>query len=315
MALEPTSAQFVEELAAAGEPPLHELTPAIARMGDMVAAGLTGRGPEVGSVRNLKLDGKDGQFRVRVLTPADEPRAVIVYFHGGGWVLGDIDLQYDYVGRDLANRTAATVVLVNYRKAPEHRFPTAIEDSYAALEWVSQNLHDLAPQGGPLIVAGDSAGGSIAAVMTQWARDKAGPSIDYQVLIYPVTDSDLNRPSYTDPANHLLIDREAMRWFWEHYLPDEAQRSHPDASPLRAANLTELPPALVYVAEYDPLHDEGIAYADALRDAGVKVELDVARGQMHGFFQMANIFPGYDDGIELVSRSITTFIDGCERKA
>lgn len=315
MPLEPTSAQFVEELAAAGDPPLHESTPAIARLGDMVVAGLTGRGPAVGSVRNLKLDGKDGQFRLRVLKPAGESRGVIVYFHGGGWVLGDIDLQYDYVGRDLANRTQSTVVLVNYRKAPEHRFPTAIEDSYTALTWVSENLHDLARSGGPLIVAGDSAGGNIAAVMTQWARDKAGPGIDYQVLIYPVTDYDVDRPSYLKQENHLLVDRDAMRWFWELYIPDEADRIKPDASPLRATTLADLPPALVYTAEFDPLHDEGVAYAEALLAAGVKVEVEEASGEMHGFFQMANIFPGYDDGIALVARHINTFIDGFEGQA
>ncbi|WP_116198593.1 alpha/beta hydrolase [Amycolatopsis circi] len=311
MPLEPKSAQFVEALAAAGDPPLHESTPAIARMGDMVAAGLTGRGPEVGSVRNLKLDGKNGRFRVRVLAPAGPSRGVVVYFHGGGWVLGDIDLQYDFVGRDLVNRTRCTVVLVNYRKAPEHPFPTALEDSYAALTWVSESLH----KQGPLIVAGDSAGGNIAAVLTRWARDNGGPKIDGQVLVYPVTDCDLDRPSCLDPANQLLIGREAMRWFWDHYLPDEASRSAPDASPLRAANLAGLPSALVYTAEYDPLHDEGVAYAAALRAAGVDVTSEEAAGEMHGFFQMANIFPGYDDGIELVSRYISTFADSFGRQA
>jgi acetyl esterase len=311
MPLEPTSAQFVEELAAAGDPPLHETTPAIARMGDMIAAGLTGRGPDVGSVDNRKLDGENGQFRVRILRPVDPSRGVIVYYHGGGWVLGDIDLQYDFVGRDLANRTQCTVVLVNYRKAPEHRFPTAIEDSYTALTWVADEVHT----NGPLIVAGDSAGGAIAAVMTQRARDTDGPRIDYQVLIYPVTDCDLERPSYLDPANHLLIDRDAMQWFWDHYLPDAEARTCPEASPLRATSLAGLPPALVYTAEYDPLHDEGLAYAAALTAAGVEVSHEEAVGQMHGFFQMANIFPGYDDGIALVSRHITTFIDDFDRKA
>ena len=318
MPLELTSAQFIEELAAAGDPPLHESTPAIARLGDMVAAGMTGRGPEVGSVRNLKLDGVGGRFRVRVLTPAATPRGVIVYFHGGGWVLGDIDLQYDYVGRDLANRTQTTVVLVNYRKAPEHRFPTAIEDSETALRWVADNFAELAPEGGPLVVAGDSAGGNIAAVLTQRSLRNAGPKIDYQVLIYPVTDCDLDRPSYLDPANHLLVDRDSIRWFWDHYLPDVHRRTDPDASPLRATSLEGLPPALVYTAEYDPLHDEGVAYPEALRDAGVEVTLEIATGEMHGFFQMANILPGYETGVALVSRYTNAFIDaftdGTERQ-
>lgn len=313
MPLEPVSEAFVAEVAASGEPPLHEVTPAVARLSDMIAAGMTGQGPQVGAVQNLTIDGPDGRFRIRVLTPETTPEAIIVYFHGGGWVLGDIDLQYDYVGRDLANRTASTVVLVNYRKAPEHPFPTALDDSYAALSWVAAKAADLAPAGAPLIVAGDSAGGNIAAVLARRARDEAGPAIDFQVLVYPVTDCDLDRPSYHAPENHLLVDRNAMAWFWEHYLGDESARTHPDASPIRAENLAGLPPALVYVAEYDPLHDEGVAYAEALSAAGVEVSLETAVGQMHGFFQMANIFPGYEDGIRLVSERITSFISSIER--
>lgn len=313
MPLEPVSEAFVAELAAAGEPPPHELTPAVARLGDMVAAGLTGPGPEVGSVRNLTLDGVGGRFRVRVLTPTGTPQAIIVYFHGGGWVIGDIDLQYDYVARDLANRTRSTVVLVNYRKAPEHPFPTALEDSYAALNWVAEHATELAPAAAPVVVAGDSAGGNIATVTARWGRDQGGPAIDYQVLVYPVTDCDLDRASYHDPHNQLLVDREAMAWFWGHYLPDASCRTDPDASPIRAESLAGLPPALVYVAEYDPLHDEGIAYAEALAAAGVDVELETARGQMHGYFQMANILPGYDDGIRLVSERITSFLSSIER--
>jgi len=308
MPLEPVSEAFVAELAAAGEPPLHELTPAVARLSDMVAAGMTGRGPEVGSVRNLRLDRASGRFRVRVLTPAVTPRAIIVYFHGGGWVLGDIDLQYDHVGRDLANLTGSTVVLVNYRKAPEHPFPTALEDSYTALCWVADHAAELAPDPVPLVVAGDSAGGNIATVVARWARDRSGPAIDYQVLVYPVTDCDLDRPSYLAPGNQLLVDRAAMAWFWSHYLPSESERTHPDASPLRSENLAGLPPALVYVAEHDPLHDEGVAYAEALSAAGVAVSLETAHGQLHGYFQMANILPGYDDGIRLVAERITSFI-------
>ncbi len=312
MPLEPTSAAFLADLAAAGDPPLHETTPTLARLGDLIASGLTGRGPAVGAVRNLHLptsDGSGGAFRVRVLQPEGESRGIVVYFHGGGWVLGDIDLQYDYVGRDLAVRTRTTVVLVNYRKAPEHPFPAALEDSWAALSWVARNAAELAPAGAPLIVAGDSAGGTIATVMARWARDRGGPAIALQVLVYPVTDSDLDRPSYLAADNQLLVGREDMRWFWDHYLPDEAARSHPDAAPLRATRLAGLPPALVYVAEHDPLHDEGVAYAEALSAAGVPTTLEEAAGEMHGFFQMANVLPGYDAGIRLVGEHIDQFID------
>lgn len=314
MPLDPSSRAFLTGLAEAGGPAIHESTPAIARMGDMIAAGLSGPGPEVGSVQNVKLDGKGGTFRTRVLKPADTPQAIIVYFHGGGWVLGDIDLQYDHVGRHLANETRSTVVLVNYRKAPEHPFPTAIEDSYTALCWVADHAAQLAPDGVPLIVAGDSAGGNIAAVMTQWARDKAGPRIDHQVLIYPVTDCAMDTESYRAPENQLMLDRDSMSWFWGHYLPDEAARTSPDASPLRAASLADLPPALVYVAEYDPLHDEGVAYAHALRASGVPVTLREAEGQMHAFFQMATLLPGYDEGMQLVAAHLNAFISSVHSK-
>ncbi|WP_067862756.1 alpha/beta hydrolase [Nocardia shimofusensis] len=305
MPLEPVTQALLAQLAEPRTPPIHEGTPAMARMSGPIFAGLSGRGPEVAAVRNTKLAGADGElFRVRVLEPQGPPQSVIVYFHGGGWVIGDIDLQYDHLGRHLVNLTDSTVVLVNYRKAPEHRFPTALEDSWVGLQWAA----DLAGPDIPLIVAGDSAGGNIAAVMTRWARDRGGPRIDYQVLVYPVTDADFDRPSYLDPQNQLLLGRDTMIWFWDHYLPDHVARRHPDASPLRAPDLAGLPPALVYVAEYDPLHDEGVAYARALDAAGVPVALEEAAGQMHGYFQMANILPGYATGMELVAARIRTFI-------
>ncbi|MER5387705.1 alpha/beta hydrolase [Saccharopolyspora sp. NPDC002686] len=277
-------------------------------MSGPILAGMSGPGPAVASVQNIKLEGAGGQFRTRVLTPEGTPKAIIVYFHGGGWVLGDIDLQYDHLGRQLANMTQSTVVLVNYRKAPEHPFPTAIEDGYVGLTWTDEHAAELAPEGAPLIVAGDSAGGNISAVMTLWARDKQGPKIDYQVLVYPVTDCDLNTASYLAPENQLLLSRDTMVWFWDHYIPDEQARENPDASPLRAASHAGLPPALVYVAECDPLHDEGVAYAKALEAAGVPVALEEAKGQMHAYFQMAKILPGYDEGVQLVAEHINEFI-------
>lgn len=305
MPLEPVSLALLMQLAEPRNPPMHEGTPAIARMSGPIFAGMSGRGPDVGAVRNTKLTTLDGDsIRVRVLEPAGPPRSVIVYFHGGGWVIGDIDLQYDHVARHLVNLTDSTVVLVNYRKAPEHPFPAALEDSWLGLTWAA----DLASADVPLIVAGDSAGGNIATVLARWARDRGGPRIAYQALIYPVTDVDFDRPSYVDPQNQLLLGRDTMLWFWNHYLPDPRARQQPDAAPLRA-DLSGLPPALVYVAELDPLHDEGVAYARALEAAGVPVALAEAEGQMHGFFQMAAILPGYTTGIELVAEHIRTFCD------
>lgn len=310
MPLEPVTQALLAQLAETRDPPMHEGTPAMARMAGPIFAGMSGRGPEVAAVHNRKLEGRDGgKFRVRVLVPEGESRSVIVYFHGGGWVIGDIDLQYDHLGRHLANLTDSTVVLVNYRKAPEHRFPTALQDSWIGLCWAAAHSAEFAAPGAPLIVAGDSAGGNIAAVMARWARDRQGPRIDYQALVYPVTDCDFDRPSYVAPENQLMLSRDTMIWFWGHYLPDAGARAHPDASPLRASSLAGLAPALVYVAEYDPLHDEGVAYAAALAEAGVSVTLEEAAGQMHGYFQMANILPGYHTGIALVANHIGAFID------
>ncbi|MGV0812498.1 alpha/beta hydrolase [Mycolicibacterium boenickei] len=318
MPLEPVTQALLAQLAETRDPPIHEGTPAMARMAGPIFAGMSGRGPEVAAVHNLKLGGEDGgTFRVRVLVPDGESRSVIVYFHGGGWVIGDIDLQYDHVARHLANLTASTVVLVNYRKAPEYPFPTALKDSWVGLCWAAAHSAEFAPADVPLIVAGDSAGGNIAAVMARWARDRKGPRIDYQALIYPVTDCDFDRPSYVAPENQLMLSRDTMIWFWGHYLPDAAARTDADASPLRAPSLAGLPPALVYVAEYDPLHDEGVAYATSLAEAGVSVTLEEAAGQMHGYFQMANILPGYQTGISLVANHIGSFVDAyrADRKA
>lgn len=307
MPLDTASRDLMEQLEAAGMPPVSELTPAILRLGDMILAGYSGAGPEVGSVTNLRLTGTDGgTFRVRVLRPIDAARATIVYFHGGGWVLGDIDLQYDHMARDLVNAAQVNVVLVNYRKAPEHPFPVPVEDAWTAVTWVAAHAAEIGVAGVPLVVAGDSAGGNIAAVIARRARDEGGPHIDRQLLIYPVTDTDMDTDSYLAAENQLFLDRDTMIWFWNQYLPDEDARSHPDASPIHAASFAGLPPALVYVAAYDPLHDDGVAYARALSDAGVPVRLEVAETQMHGFIQMAGLIPGYAEGIRVLTDYLTT---------
>jgi acetyl esterase len=311
MPLDDASVAFVTALAADPPPPFEVRTAGMARLSDAVLAGLSGPGPEVGEVRNHKIDTADGdRIRIRTLKPEGDSKGVLVYFHGGGWVIGDIDYQYDHVGRDLVLATDCTVVLVNYRKAPEHPFPAAVDDSYAGLVWAGEHRAELAFEGAPLIVAGDSAGGNISAVMAQWARDRGGPQVDLQVLIYPVTDCDLTTASCLAPENQLLLSTEYMAWFWKHYLPDEEARKDPSASPLRAKNLENLPPALVYVAPYDPLHDEGVAYAEAMRKAGVEVTLDEAPGQMHAYFQMAGILPGYDIGVRRVADYINEFTAG-----
>jgi acetyl esterase len=264
-------------------------------------------GPDLAAVRDTRVRASGGFVPVRVLVPTDQPRGVIVYYHGGGWVIGGL-ADYDRLGRLLAQRTGCAVLLVDYRLAPEYRFPTAVDDSWAALLWADEHRAELAspalPSTGPLIVAGDSAGGNLSAVMAMRARAAGGPAIALQVLVYPVTDSDLGSTSYRDPANQLMLSRDSMVWFWDHYAPDPESRLHPDAAPLRSANFADLPPAVILTAEHDVLRDEGELYATRLLKAGVPVRHQRFAGQMHGFFTMTGVLPGAGAALDYVAAAI-----------
>jgi acetyl esterase len=301
MAIDEATAALLAAYAESGAPPLHEQTPQEGREAMAAMGALSGSGPEVATVYDEQVATEDGeQFTVRVLVPAGDIRALVVYFHGGGWVIGNLD-SHDHVVRVLANRLQAAIVNVDYRLAPEHRFPAAVDDSWAALLWASERMTEIAGGLVPLVVMGDSAGGNLAAVVARRARDVGGPRLASQVLVYPVTDSDLDTPSCLDPENQLLLTRESMIWFWDHYAPDHADRRHPDASPLRAADLSGLPPAIVVTAEHDPLRDEGEAYAEKLALAGVPVVQRRFAGQMHAFFTMVGVLPGSAEGIDYVT--------------
>lgn len=304
MALDAATAGFLTQMAQSGAKPLNEMTPDEARGLGAMLRDLYGPGPAVASVHDETVATADGgSFGVRVLTPEGTPRAVIVYYHGGGWVIGNIE-ESDTLGRTLAVRTNAVVVLVDYRLAPEHRYPAAADDAWTAVAWTADRVADLAGSTVPLIVLGDSAGGNLAAVVAQRAHAEGGPDIALQVLVYPVTDADVDTASYVDPANQLLLSRDSMIWFWDHYAPDAGSRAHVDASPLQAADLAGLPPAVVLTAEHDPLRDEGEAYAAKLRAAGVPVEHRRFDGQMHGFFTMVNVLPGSAAGIDYAVEQI-----------
>jgi acetyl esterase len=301
MAIDEATAGMLAALAESGAPPLHELTPQEGREAMALLGALGGPGPEVASVYDEQVSAADGgQFTVRVLLPAGDIRALVVYYHGGGWVLGNLD-THDHVVRVLANRLQAAVVNVDYRLAPEHRFPTAANDSWAALLWANDRMSEIAGGLVPLVVMGDSAGGNLAAVVARRARDAGGPQVASQVLVYPVTDADLSTSSYLDPENQLLLTRESMIWFWDHYAPEVAARLHPDASPLQAADLGGLAPAIVLTAEHDPLRAEGEAYAEKLAFAGVPVVQRRFAGQMHAFFTMVGVLPGSAEAIDYVT--------------
>ena len=309
MALDVATATFYEEMIKGSDPDakaMHEGTPEEARAYRAELAALNGPAPRMARVEDHTIEQPDGSFQVRVLVPLEPAAGVIVYYHGGGWVVGSID-ESETLGRKLAERTSCAVVLVDYRLAPEHRYPVAVDDSYAALEWAAEHMNEIAGGEVPLIVAGDSAGGNLSAVMSLRARDRNGPNIAMQVLIYPVTDANFDRPSYLDPENQLMLTRDSMIWFFDHYIPDTAQRTEPEASPLYAEDLSGLPPAVLLTAEHDPLRDEGEEYAQRLEDAGVEVELQRHLGQMHAFFALL-MLPGSERGMQQVVKAIRRLV-------
>ncbi len=304
MAIDEATAGLLAQLAESGAKPLHEMTPEEARGFTAAMREVIGPGPDVKTSHDVQIAVPGGgHFTVRVLVPDGEIRALVVYYHGGGWVIGNID-ESDHLTRVLANSLHAAVVNVDYRLAPEHRYPAACQDAWAALQWADEHLTEIAGGLVPLIVMGDSAGGNLAAVVAQKARDAGGPAVASQVLVYPVTDADLDNHSYTDPENQLLLRRDSMIWFWDHYAPDPASRLNQDASPSRCADLSGLAPAIVLTAEHDPLRDEGEAYAERLRQAGVPVESRRFDGQMHAFFTMVGVLPGSAAGIAYVTEQL-----------
>ena len=263
-------------------------------------------GEDVASVEDLEVPGPDGPLPVRVYRPdgAAVPAPVVVFFHGGGWVLGSI-ATHDATCRGLANRTGAVYVSVDYRLAPEHPYPAAPEDCYAATCWVADHAVDLGVDPGRLAVAGDSAGGNLAAVVCQMARDRSGPAIAFQLLIYPVTDLDFDRwPSMEENADGPLLTREGMDWFARHYVGTLPFTGDPYAAPIRAADLSGLPPAHVATAGHAPLRDEGAGYAEALAAAGVTVGYDNFATMIHGFVGFADVVPAAGEARDRIAAAL-----------
>ncbi len=245
-------------------------------------------GPAVGEILDGTLPGAAGPLHYRLYRPATPgPHPVVVYFHGGGWVLGRHDSD-DPLCRDLCKRSGCLIVSVDYRHAPEARFPAAADDGTAAVRWVSDHVAALGGAPGPVAVAGWSAGANVAAVACQQLRDNGGPAIAGQLLLTPVTDCDMDTPSYRDNADGYVLTAPLMQWFWDYYA-DPADRAHPKASPLRADSLAHLPPACIVTCQFDPLRDEGVAYAKALAAAGNRVQHIPARGHTHTSLTMVDV--------------------------
>ena len=280
MPLNPEYQALLEQMAQLEGPPLVDLP---VEVGREMYRTMQPEAPEieVGAVLDTDADG----VPVRVYQPAGEgPFPVVMMFHGGGWVIGDLTTA-DGQSREVCRQVEAVVISVDYRLAPEHPFPAAADDCYAATLWAAQNARQYRGDPGRLALAGDSAGGNLAAVVAQMIRDKGGPAVAFQLLVYPVTDGvDFDRPSYHENGQDYMLTTDSMHWFWNHYAPNGEDRRSSYASPLLAEDLTGLPPALVMTAEYDPLRDEGEAYAEMLGKAGVDAQLIRCDGLIHGFF-------------------------------
>jgi len=312
VSVHPQAQQLLDGKAASGVPPLWELTPDEGRAGVAANAALIGAGPDVAAVRDIVIPSKTGGIPARVYSPSAEAPGVVVYYHGGGWVIGSVD-EWDASCRALAIASGCDVVSVEYRLAPEHIFPAAADDAFDAVVWVA-SLAGLAA-GRPIVVAGDSAGGNLATVTALRARDAGGPPIALQVLVYPVTDCDLDRRSYHQyEGDELILNRGDMVWFWDHYAPDTAARVNPHASPLRATDLAGLPPAYVITAEHDPLRDEGFAYAERLRAARVPVEHRHFGSQIHGFFTFVNLLDDADRSVADAGAAIRTEVEAAGKE-
>jgi acetyl esterase len=301
--LHPEARMLLEMMDAQPAPPLESQDPVEARMSRIEPMKALGGEPDLlGRVEDLSIPGPGGDLAVRVY--ASEPgglRPGVIYFHGGGWVFGNLD-THDTVCRAMAKESGAVVISVDYRLAPEHKFPAAADDSYAATVWAAANAERLGIDPGRIVVAGDSAGGNLATVVAMRCRDAGGPALALQILLYPVTDvSSFETASHREFGEGYFLTSSAMEWFYGHYADSTDLRRHPEVSPLLAPDLSGLPPALVITAEFDPLRDEGEAYAQRLEQAGVPVTVTRYPGMIHGFVSMRGVLAGGRQAMQQVA--------------
>lgn len=302
MSLDPTYVGIRDYRVATGFTPLYTMSVDQARRADRETEAANWdwhQQPE--EVFDLNFTGPAGQQSIRVYRPqSDRPLPVLLYFFGGGWVVGSLDTS-DAICRALASMVPCVVVSVGYRLAPEQPFPAAVDDCYAGLKWVADHASELGADSGRIAVAGDSSGGNLAAAMTLMARDDDGPPISAQVLAYPATSSSAATKSMRDNTDPMFFNATSSAWFWSHYLAEPADGDSPYASPLNAADHSGLPAALVITAEFCPLHDEGEAYADALSLAGVPVEYHRYTGLPHGFLAVASVLDTARAALDLIA--------------
>lgn len=304
MTLDPSVKALLDGLASS-QPKIWDLSPADARTMYLTLAQLVEpRDVPIGKTENREAEGPAGPIPIRVYTPVaagGDALPGIVFFHGGGFVIGNID-THDALCRTLANESGCRIVSVEYRLAPEHPFPAAVEDALAATRWVEANAPSLGIDPNHLGVAGDSAGGNLSAVVAQHVR-KGGPKLAFQLLIYPTTQILADTDSMRDYAKGYFLERETIDWFMKHYLPEGVDHSDPRLSPLASEDVSGLAPAYIITAGFDPLRDEGKAYADRLRDAGVAVQHVDYPSMIHGFFNMQAAVPLSREAIAKAARA------------
>jgi len=303
MSLDAETRAFVQKAAAAASTPRHLMTPAQAREAFGRITAILAPGPEMARVAPLAVPVAGGELPARLYVPVEKAGALLVYFHGGGWVVGGL-AAFDPLCRELAAGAGVAIISVEYRKAPEHPFPVPLRDAWQATQWIAARQRELLDASLPLMVGGDSAGANLAIGTTMLARREGGVDLSGQLLIYPVTDCRFDRASYLDPDNQLLTNSDVMKWYWQQYAPQASDRQSGLAAPCREPDLSGLPPAIVLTAEHDVLRDEGQEYAERLRQAGVAVQHQCAAGQMHGFLMMNGVLPGSREGVRHICGSL-----------
>lgn len=294
MPLDPVLKAFLDQVASMGGPKTWEMTPPEAR--EAFAGLMQLAGPKdipIGKVANIAIPATRGEIAARSYAPVaanSQPLPTLVFFHGGGWVIGNID-THDGLCRMIANGSGCRVISVEYRLSPESKFPGPVEDALGALEWIEKNAAQLGVDANRLAVGGDSAGGDLAAVVAQIAKEKGAPKLSYQMLLFPVTQIGEETTSLREYAEGYFLERKTLDWFYAHYLPTDADKKDPRISPLHAEDFSGLPPAYVMLAGFDPLHDEGLAYAKKLRAAGVTVTVADYPDMVHDFIYLQAVLP------------------------
>jgi acetyl esterase len=305
--LDPIMKMFLDQMAAIPGPKMWEIAPAMARETFVGMMQLVGpKDVPIGKVQNLTMPGPGGDIPLRIYTPVaakSEKLPTLVFFHGGGYVIGNIE-THDGLCRMFANDANVRVISVEYRLAPEHKFPAAIEDAYAAVCWIEANAAQLGVDANHVAVGGDSAGGGLAAAVAQIAKEKGAPKIAFQMLLFPVTQIGDVTTSMRDFAQGYFLERATLDWFFKHYLPDGVDRADIRISPLHAKDFAGLPPAYIMLGGFDPLHDEGAAYAEKLREAGVAVAVADYPSLVHDFIYMQAVLPQAPEAMKAAATAL-----------